>query len=144
VVDLTRAGQVRIRSEKLLNACVHGDSKAILCLGAAQHLLFGRIADEGGFDQNRGHIGRSQHCKACIFDLRLVQTVNVPELVQHIRGQLRGVFDLGRGREVQQNFGNLLILSLNVDAANQISRVFFFSEPFCSSTRGAALGQDID
>ena len=79
---------MRIRPEKLLNAILYGNGKALLRLRAAQQLFFGWVANKRCFYQHGRHIGRAKDCEPRAFNLRLVQAINAAQLIQHGRSQL--------------------------------------------------------
>ena len=69
--------------EELADAAMQGGGKLLLIRTRAQHAFFVWITDEGGLDQNRRHIGCLEDRERSLFSLRLMQAIDVLELIQH-------------------------------------------------------------
>ena len=111
--------------------------------GAVQHRLgnlfliaavrelgfFFRVRYEGSLDQDAGNIRCFQHRKAGLFDVILVQPVDVTNFTQHFLSEPHAVFDLCRGRKIEQHAGELHTMPFEVDPADKISVIFFLGQP---------------
>ncbi len=58
-----------------------------------------------------------------------MQPVDAADLAQHCLGQLHAVIDLRGGGQVQQHAGELAVMGLDVDAANQVGSIFLVGQP---------------
>ena len=55
LTDLAGRSEVRVGNKEALDAALNRHGKALLVFAAAQEALFGRIADEGCFNQHEGY-----------------------------------------------------------------------------------------
>src|SRR5262245_2349667 len=123
------ARQRRVLREIALDARKHGFRHLLLVGVAAQLALLLRIADEGGFHQDRGNVGRLEHCEASLLHDLLVQGIHSAELAQHRARELEAVVDLRRQGEVGESHLQVAVLALEVDAADHVGVVFLLGKP---------------
>ncbi len=69
---------------------------------ATQQLLFGRVGQEGGFDQDRRHIGCAQNGKIGFVHPAFVQVVEPTQFFKHQIAEFAAVAQCGGLRHVEQ------------------------------------------
>ncbi|KAG0935019.1 hypothetical protein G6F31_015996 [Rhizopus arrhizus] len=71
----------------------------------------------------------------------MIAAVDLLDLVQEGIADLERIIDLRGGGQVQQHLGHLAVVAAQVDAADQVGRVFLVGHPARLSAGGAALRQ---
>jgi hypothetical protein len=110
----------------------------------AQALLFLRVADEGGLDQDRGDIGALSTANPARCTSPRCTTTQATEIGQDHGCGLGTVLDGRVLRHVHQHGRQEIVVGREIHAADQIRAVLAIRQPFRRLAARTAVGQGVD